>query len=637
MRERLWLLVFILLVACWLGARGLDYDTIWTDEFYSLRDAGLLDRLTGERIETPSTVAEIWNRVASGNPWHTPLYFVALSVWSRLFGFDPAVLRILALFFGLLTIAWTYRLGRDLFSPTVGLYAAFVMGTSAYFIYYFHEIRMYTFVTAFTAYMFWIYFQIISSKSVRPIHWIGLCGGAVLFLYTHYFATLPIGAIGIFHLVWGHRIIRENGGTLRRWWGVIAGFAVAAILYLPWITVLINGVSLTLEDEVLHSLALDNPTAMQWLIHLFSNGYSWLFLSLVLIASFGLRKRGVQYVFIFCVLLIAMVLLANQVLEIFKPSRIRYMILLWPLLALMVAVGVRQLHRWRIIAMLVLSVWVFGSLTGSAAPEFFGSIDAATYVYPLQEVAHYVREHQQADDYVLSYVPEDLRIARYDRLANYYFAGLPISHRNLGVIYETDTLMNALHAEAIQSLDRAERIWVAYMPDNAPPRMNAFIDLLDNSYQFCSQIADENQVNIALYTLSDVCCIPDAEPPRPTLQFGDWFTVVGSELSQSLDQQSLDAVISWNVAANAPLHTYSATIQLFDADGQVVGQTDYGITPSLYTCQRAMLNLTDLPPGTYEARLAVYNWQTGERLPARDLIIGTNGDLLPLGTITIES
>jgi uncharacterized membrane protein len=637
MRKRLWLLVAILLVACWLGARGLDYDTIWTDEFYSLSDVGLLDRMTGERIETPSTAAEIWNRVAEGNQWHAPLFFILLSGWERVIGPDPAALRMLALFFGLLTIAWTYRLARDLFIPRIGVYAALLMGVSSYLIYYFHEIRVYTLVAFFSAYVFWAYFRIISGKPVATYHWLGLLAGATLFLYTHYFAGLVIAGIGIYHLLWG---ARRFGPTRflqsRAWWQAVGLLALSVVLFIPWLRVFIEGFLLTSASENRRSLVLSNAAVGELLLNLFSNGQILLLIALIFIAARNIRKQSFQYILVLLVSICTILLLVNLVLELFQPSRIRYMILLWPLVTLFVALGVDQFRRWRFVPQAILLVWMANNLFGTFVPAYFAQLDASTYIYPIQEVAHYVRVHQQAEDEVLSYVPDGLRMARYDRLANYYFADFVVSHRNVGQIYQSDSLMDALHEEVMQYLDGTERVWLAYMPDKPSETMDEFLDKFEDEYALCSTIEDENQVNIALYSLSPVCCIPDAASPEPTLQFGDWFTVAGSEITRSLDGEALDIVISWNVAATAPLHAYSATVQLFDMTGQPVGQADYGIHPSTYTCQRATINVDDLQPGPYEARIAVYNWQTGERLAARNLVTGASGDMLAVATITIE-
>ena len=52
------------------------------------------------------------------------------SVWGRVFGWSNFAMRALPLFAGLLALTWTYRTGRDLFAPLVGLVAAMLLATS---------------------------------------------------------------------------------------------------------------------------------------------------------------------------------------------------------------------------------------------------------------------------------------------------------------------------------------------------------------------------------------------------------------------------------------------------------------------------------------------------------------------------
>lgn len=96
--HRTWLyLVPLLLLTTWLGARGLNADTLWYDEYWSLYDAGIEPH--GDR-----TLAQIWEGVASRNPWHAPGYFMILSGWGRLAGGTPFAGRALSLLFGLLAL-----------------------------------------------------------------------------------------------------------------------------------------------------------------------------------------------------------------------------------------------------------------------------------------------------------------------------------------------------------------------------------------------------------------------------------------------------------------------------------------------------------------------------------------------------
>ena len=68
------------------------------------------------------------------------------------------------------------------------------------------------------------------------------------------------------------------------------------------------------------------------------------------------------------------------------------------------------------------------------------------------------------------------------------------------------------------------------------------------------------------------------------------------------------------------LDRYSLAIHIIDPrSGERVAQGDTGVGPGTFVRLRSEIDISALPPGDYEVRVALYDWQTGERLPARDL------------------
>ena len=76
------------------------------------------------------------------------------------------------------------------------------------------------------------------------------------------------------------------------------------------------------------------------------------------------------------------------------------------------------------------------------------------------------------------------------------------------------------------------------------------------------------------------------------------------------------------------LDRHSLAIHIIDSrSGERVAQGDTGVGPGTFVRLRSEIDVSALPPGDYEVRVALYNWQTGERLIARDLETGETGDL----------
>ncbi|MBZ0290898.1 MAG: hypothetical protein K8I30_24950, partial [Anaerolineae bacterium] len=96
--------IVLLLLAAWLGARGLNADALWYDEVWSLYYAGGAEIGPISPLESIQRVAEQLQH--EKNP---PGYYVALNVWGGLVGWSEFAGRALSWLAGMLTVALTYR------------------------------------------------------------------------------------------------------------------------------------------------------------------------------------------------------------------------------------------------------------------------------------------------------------------------------------------------------------------------------------------------------------------------------------------------------------------------------------------------------------------------------------------------
>ena len=68
------------------------------------------------------------------------------------------------------------------------------------------------------------------------------------------------------------------------------------------------------------------------------------------------------------------------------------------------------------------------------------------------------------------------------------------------------------------------------------------------------------------------------------------------------------------------LDRHSLAIHVIDSrSDERVAQGDTGVGPGTYVPLCREIDISALPPGEYEVRVALYDWQTGERLSAHDL------------------
>jgi hypothetical protein len=483
-------LVPLLLLTFWLGARSLDADAIWLDEYFSIYDSG-------GGAYGPLSPMDIWQRVGERNPWHAPGYFIILNLWERAVGAEPAALRALSLLFGVLAVAWTYALGRRLVSHHVALYAAVVLGTSAFFVYYLHEIRMYTLIAFLAAFALWVYLRLIDLCHEPTIWlWLGLLASAALLLYTHYLAAIPLVAIGLYHLLFVPKT--------RRWWQVVGVMALAGALFLPWVGSLVAGLGLATGDESLHDRALSTRQAVEKLAFLFSNGGVALFAAFAGLSLLAFRRGGWRSWF-FPLVMLAVMLAINARFEIIPAGRIRYLLSLWPLLAIIVALGMAQLARWKPLPLLALVAWAGIGLWNVGNPGFTSDLASTDYVFPLHLIDDQLRAYGQAGDFVIDYLSDGMASITYDRTADFYFSRRGMRFDNIEM-RANDSEQDVEEREALDIAASHPRVWLAYVPDNRPTGLSAFEARLAEGYTLCGAKVDEPALHLDLYARSPADC-----------------------------------------------------------------------------------------------------------------------------------
>ena len=140
----------------------------------------------------------------------------------------------------------------------------------------------------------------------------------------------------------------------------------------------------------------------------------------------------------------------------------------------------------------------------------------------------------------------------------------------------------------------------------------------------CSaNVLDEWGFTLERYALHSVENCPD-KPVR--LAFDSDIQLTAPEITISDGLLRLDA--HFRSADDYLLAYYSLAVHVIEAQsGERVAQGDTGVGPGAIVPLRSEIDVSTLPPGDYELRVALYDWQTGARLPARDLETGEDGDM----------
>ena len=337
-----------------------------------------------------------------------------------------------------------------------------------------------------------------------------------------------------------------------------------------------------------------------------------LLLALMVVAGLRLRSgnrstAGWFIVFVTGALLLLIVAL-NEVLRVIGTERLRYLIALWPLVALVAGAGLWQLagKRRRLVAVL-LALWlIFGAHT-SMRPEFRYELDYLKRS-DFHRVYRYMLKHIPASDFLIL----DHKARNLDSvLLHTRLLALPygILYREAEEPFAEVAPAHAAHRHAwllYRTLDREAVVAQAHSLGRIA----------------CERVLDAWGFTLERHALAEEGCLDS--PLR--LAFEEGIDLSGLEITRSGDLLRIEAVLR---SANYQLpDRYSLAIHLIDARrDERVAQGDVGVGPGLFVPLHSEVDISALQPGDYEVHLALYDWRTGERMPARDLETGVTDNI----------
>ncbi len=604
--KRNWLLIIpLLLLVTSLAAQHLN-GAFWVDEIITVERAGA--PIHGG----PFSPAQIWERTADDTYDQVPGYFWLVAAWDNLLGWSEFSTRLLSLVAGLLAVAFTYRLGRDLHSPLVGLGAAAAVASSAYFIYYLHEGRIYALSVLLGAATIWLYWRIITRRSgwAAQIALV-LCAAAVL--YAHYFAALLIFSICLYHLLFAPKN--------RAWWRVVVLMGVAGALFLPWFLTAFDAIQGANRETWRQELSLGVPQILNALLSSFANGGVPVMLLVGVLAA-RIRRPAERYIWFVLLVPLALALVVNIWLQMLVS--LKFVLYLWAPLALVFGVGLARLVTHGLHPALLLVPWLIVG-TWSALTWQVSQVEYVEWEVLRDQLA----PQAQASDAVVFHMEAGLWDGDHPRIVRHYFHDFPTLPRLL-ISWPHDT--DARYLETLDPLiGEKQRVWSAYDPRRRPARIKTFeAAMQERGFADCGNAMTAPDMQVDLF----------ARPPQDLpYQFGgDLYDdgiamgVLGA-MTENLDGGLL-IPLGWQMSQDVPVNTYSFAVHVLDANGVLAAQADVGLPPDHAFGCRAV-QVPDLARGEYQIALVVYAWETGSRLNAVSAKGLSEGESVSLGTLTI--
>ena len=613
----------LLLLVTFVVAPGLSADLIWYDELTSISHAG---GVTG-----PFSPIDVLESVRDHSPKHTPLFFELVAGWAALVGWHHVVLRCLPLYFGLLALAWTFRLGADFVDKWTGLWAAVFIGLNVFWLDYLHEIRMYSLQFMLVMALAWHYFFLIRLRQRRRwFHWAGLSASAAALLYTQPFSIFFLLALGSYHLLF----VKPS----RIWIQVTLAMIVAGLLYLPWLPVTLHGMS-TKFDTAYDAITLEQASDI--FIRLLSND-NWIVLLIVLSAAlYRLRRRDpFRRVFPFLWLAIAVLgflLIANEAVGLIPLRRSRYFFVSWSMWIMVIGFGLACFRpRW--IAPLLLTAYLVSGFTLRRADDYLeyqGTVAIVNAYPPLAEYVDALKGKTEAQDFVVGFTRTDFVNARGKRgksTADYYM------ERLLGIdgtFVPANLTAESLPANMPQRLDDHPFLLLTYNPISPPGNLALVDDYLLGIYRACGVVIDNTDLFVQRYINRALDCDREYQP----IHYENGIRIVDKFAEFRHDDGAIRVVTGWEVDDEALLHQYNVSIQIVTADWRNVAQApDRHLYHEVLKWYVVELSAADLAPGDYRVVVIVYDrHHASAKVTGRDLTSGEVGTILPILAFTVEA
>ena len=227
----MWALLPLLLAAA-LVTKQLDNMAFFGDEPASLYGAGINN--AGPR--TPGGSLGIHR--GNATRYQTQGWSKLLFIWGRIVGWSEPAIRSLSLFGGHAGPRMGLpRRSQDFFGPQAGVVAALMLGSSASLPCPHGASRARSVLVAlFTALILWSYWRVaLHPRPPGPGAQAGLLLGSIGLLYSHYFGSLILPVLGLFHLLFVPK--------KRRWWRTVLLVGLAALVAALQLPGFLNGLA----------------------------------------------------------------------------------------------------------------------------------------------------------------------------------------------------------------------------------------------------------------------------------------------------------------------------------------------------------------------------------------------------------
>ena len=662
-------LPIILLLSTLLRFNHLSGQSLWADEGNSVALAR-------------RGFAEIAQRTAFDI--HPPFYYWLLKIWVAIFGDNEIGLRSLSAVLGVGLVYLIWLLGKRLFSPRVGLMAAFIAALSPLQVYYSQETRMYMLLAVLSSLTVLTTVVILESYLLDNTH--KLLSGLIYILtvtaglYTHYAFPLILFAVNLIAFIWFWQKKSEIGNRKSKFVHWLSLQLVPLILYLPWLPTAWRQNTTWPSEQIIISLREILETISTTLLFGFSWPFDWGQLSIIVLGlvlltipwltayvsrltSHANRPAISEHSFPSLLLLYLWFLLPMVFTAIiFSPAFLKFLLVATPPLTLLLAVFIESLtltaSHWKLFLPSNTTRYTIpnphnisstGILIGSILLLAI-SITSVISLYCYYTNAGYARDNYRG---LVSYIkaigkPEDAIILHAEGqqdVFNYYYERAPLLSTPAYPLPRQRPLDESATLEELQTIaNKADKIYAVYWATHQADPTGLIEGWLDTHLY---KAVDQWYGNVRLVSYASPQTHQEENIVPVDYQLGRHIRLTGYALSSTQLEPGdiLQLALEWETDTVLP-EGYTVFVQVIDQANHLVGQRDASpLTPALdwpvdepVSDAHGIFIEPGTPPGKHRLIVGLYNSETGQRLPiigGESLIEDQPGDSIEIAEVEI--
>jgi len=618
----------LILLAFFLRVFRIDWQSLWTDENFTVF-------LSGKELAAITQITSI--------DVHPPLYYYSVHFWMLVAGQTEFSVRFLSLFFALLLVPLTFKLGDLLVDRRVGILASLLTAIGPFQVYFAQEARMYSLMSFFSLLSIYAMFKVAGFGALGTVdrsggrrgrfYWGALVLSSAGLLYAHYFGALVL----VFQNTAVFCTRFKQRSFLLKW---CLSQVMVLCLFAPWVPVMLRTYVTNDEDwrrfipflqmfqETMVNLSLGNYRDLSFYSVLASGFFIALLVGVIVLV----HRRGARLLLLLLGLYLFQPIAITYLVSFNKPvfGAGRYLIFVAPALYLLVSIGLLALRaRWKPVFVAVLASLVLTS-GFSLANNYFNDAYAKDDYRALAKLM----ESKAA--------PDDGMVIINGLVFDYYYRG-----NSPRIFLPVQYPINQQHV--VDELNRftqgKSRVWMLRWAFNGLDPD----DFIFHQLQERAVTLEDGQIRGLYYTLfkldPDVRFGMGVQHPV-TQKFDKGISVVGYSLSRETPVAGRTVDVSLLMKPSEKLdRDYKMSIFLTDNRGYKWAQEDR--PPTSYSMSRwrvgetveARLQLKiplGMPPGKYTLNVVAYSPTGLEPLNVLDAQSTPVGTTLRLGEIKVE-